>query len=142
MKNENKTSLLDKEKICLKNESIIQTFDKQIRKFIKIHKNHFEVLTLIAKNYQSLEYHECISVNNPFIFHIDMDSDNKNLINYVSKIIDILEEITNKKLKFIITGSENFNKKFHLIVPNLVCENGNAYYQLMLKLLINYPKVL
>ena len=140
LKNENKTSLLDKEKMCLKNETIIQTFDKKYRKYIKIHKNHFELLTMIAKEYNNLEYHECISVNTSFIFHIDMDSDNRNLISFVPTIINILEEITNKKLKYIITGSENFHNKFHLIVPNLVCENGNAYYQIMFKLTLALPE--
>ena len=69
-----------------------------------------------------------------------MDSENKNLITFVPTIMNILEEITNKKLKYIITGSKDFHNKFHLIVPNLVCENGNAYYQIMCFLTAKLPE--
>ena len=120
--------------------NVIQTFDNKNRKCIKVHKDHLELLAIVANKYHNLEYHEGISVNNPFLFHIDMDSDNEDLIKHIPTIIDSLEIITRiQNLKYIITGSDNFKSKFHLICPNLVCQNGNAYFQLMVALTNELP---
>jgi phage/plasmid-associated DNA primase len=109
-----------------------------IREFVCIAKHGLQLYCSILEKtdveYQINEYIDC---NQPFKFHIDIDppktkGENYDMFQHVPLLIQSLEKILNKKIeKYYVRGADDYKKKFHLVVPDIVCANGYTYTHLM-----------
>ena len=107
--------------------------------FVSVEKENIVDLYNIICRHREVQFNEYVNLDKPFLFHLDMDSDTVDLIENKEEIIKEIENLIRLEnpefnANYIITGSEDYSKKFHIIVPNLLCPNGDTYAEFVKKL--------
>jgi len=100
--------------------------------FYSVNCYHLKFLSKLISTNNNIQINEYINCDKPFKFHLDMDDVpnlEQPLFNYTKNIIAIIEKMTGVEAKYIITGSDDYQDKFHLIISNLIMPNGNTYFQ-------------
>lgn len=93
---------------------------------------HLVKLANLLLSDNTVQVNEYVNCDKPFKFHLDMDDVEglpNTLFSYKDNIISALQNIIggNFQAEYVITGSDDYENKFHLIVPNLIMPDGNTY---------------
>jgi len=115
------------------NQTVVSIIQDNKYKFTTHIPFHIPLLQVVYD--EQTQFNEYVNLDKPFKFHIDFDSKDTNILYYKDIIIDALQQVLLRNdLRYIITGSDDYNKNFHLILPDIIMPNGNTYVVLMRRL--------
>ena len=142
--NKDENSICYNKKYDTTQSTILSINDNKSYKYIVVLKWHLapfmKALATVGKN-NDFSINEQIDLRCPFKFHLDIDppkdKQEENQLGLIPKIIQRLIEI-NPALKdyldYIVMGAVDYEKKYHLVFPNLIIPDGYTYFKLCDKL--------